>query len=440
MSTSTPEHSNTSTKHVILYGFLALSLVREKEQDVAAIAIYHFKDTVEVYYTKNTMKQADVDHANELAELIRSTAKDCLNTIDFFDQYFELILRNCKGKFMRRFGDFKHEVTRPKPQDEIVPCSAADLLNTFAGLFSSHTPFSVRNKADKDACSFSETGNLYEGLHILLNAVIDNIYALQTYDEYIVFAAHAYIIAQSSVTRALVEATPPLGRLVEACEKFGLYFRGATRLYNAISQSSEARVKYSTFSLNKIDPLPSKQVHVETDWYYILQCIYFRETGRIIPVSKATFTRHYARSLKTYEQYPLQPYLPHCETTLITELTKTRGTTELGVSKACCGCCTAFIDGFNQHRRDHSESAWVVGGCHGKIYNWLPVSSVDGSSRAGMDSVRRWLQRAIVTIINESAYRSTTESPTYISSPDLDEGPASASVYKIRRMCISGLC
>jgi len=100
LSTSTPEHSNTSTMHVILYG-LALSLIREKEQDVAAIAIYNFKDTVEVYYTKNTMKHADIEHANELAELIRSTAKDCLNTTDFFNKYFELILRNCREKFMR---------------------------------------------------------------------------------------------------------------------------------------------------------------------------------------------------------------------------------------------------------------------------------------------------------------------------------------------------
>lgn len=151
----------------------------------------HFKDTVEVY-TKNTMKHADIEHANELAGLIRSTAKDCLNTTDFFNKYFELILRNCREKFI--FGDFKNEVsTRPVPQDEIVPCSSSDLLKTFAGFVSNQTPFTVRNKADKDACTFSETGNLYEGLQILLNAVIDNIHSLQGYDDYIVFAAHYYM-------------------------------------------------------------------------------------------------------------------------------------------------------------------------------------------------------------------------------------------------------
>ena len=48
VSRSTPQDFNMSNKHIILYGFLSLSLVREREKDVAAIIIYHLKQAVEV--------------------------------------------------------------------------------------------------------------------------------------------------------------------------------------------------------------------------------------------------------------------------------------------------------------------------------------------------------------------------------------------------------
>jgi hypothetical protein len=60
-----------STKHQILYGFLALALVRNAKEDVAAVAVHVLKSGVVVHYCKNRVDEADLSHAAELAGLIR---------------------------------------------------------------------------------------------------------------------------------------------------------------------------------------------------------------------------------------------------------------------------------------------------------------------------------------------------------------------------------
>src|SRR5271169_2781369 len=52
-------------KHIILYNWVALSLVREAHADVAAVAGYEFKDAPSrVYHAKNNLNSSDVAHAN----------------------------------------------------------------------------------------------------------------------------------------------------------------------------------------------------------------------------------------------------------------------------------------------------------------------------------------------------------------------------------------
>src|SRR5438046_9072608 len=60
------------SKHIILYNWIALSLVREAYADVAAVAAYKFKDKPSrVYYGKNNLNSSDIAHANEFADLVR---------------------------------------------------------------------------------------------------------------------------------------------------------------------------------------------------------------------------------------------------------------------------------------------------------------------------------------------------------------------------------
>jgi hypothetical protein len=61
------------TNRLILYRFLALLLVRDKEADVAALAVYHTSEKLQVYWTKNTVVQDDEEHALAIQKLVVDT-------------------------------------------------------------------------------------------------------------------------------------------------------------------------------------------------------------------------------------------------------------------------------------------------------------------------------------------------------------------------------
>ena len=97
-----------SPEHFILFSFIVSSLVIDAECDVNVVAIYHFKEKVEVYDAKNWVRRLqDIKHAEEFAQIVRKTTarNDICET--FQDQYFSLILHYAKPKFMKRFANFK---------------------------------------------------------------------------------------------------------------------------------------------------------------------------------------------------------------------------------------------------------------------------------------------------------------------------------------------
>ena len=48
-------------KHLVLYNFIALSLVRKARGDVCTVALYQSPTSVEVYYSKNRPRGVDAD-------------------------------------------------------------------------------------------------------------------------------------------------------------------------------------------------------------------------------------------------------------------------------------------------------------------------------------------------------------------------------------------
>jgi hypothetical protein len=61
-------------KQIILYNWIALSLVTEAHADVAAVAVYRFKDKPSrVYYAKNNLKPSDQAHAKELSSKVETS-------------------------------------------------------------------------------------------------------------------------------------------------------------------------------------------------------------------------------------------------------------------------------------------------------------------------------------------------------------------------------
>jgi hypothetical protein len=92
-----PDHDDQQKKHLILYNWIALSLVTD-EHDVAAIAVYQRQDSVYVYWTKNELTHEDVQHANEFAQLVREAACNRMQLVEFQRLYFELLYKNCFKK------------------------------------------------------------------------------------------------------------------------------------------------------------------------------------------------------------------------------------------------------------------------------------------------------------------------------------------------------
>jgi hypothetical protein len=85
---------------LIPYGFLALALARNAEQDVAAIAIYLTKSQVHMYYTKSEYLDSDDEQAKKLASLVRNTSRDpAIDEKTFYQRYFNIIIHGCSRIF-----------------------------------------------------------------------------------------------------------------------------------------------------------------------------------------------------------------------------------------------------------------------------------------------------------------------------------------------------
>src|SRR5947207_170560 len=111
------KYSATDSKHIIFYSWIALSLVRAAHADVAAVAVYRFKDRpARIYYAKNNLNSEDEVHAKEFADLIRLAASTKMSVEVFQTQYFTLLQKNCIGKLKRRVDALRASVSfREKP-------------------------------------------------------------------------------------------------------------------------------------------------------------------------------------------------------------------------------------------------------------------------------------------------------------------------------------
>jgi hypothetical protein len=132
---SVQEIADSSAKHVILYAFLALSLVRDAERDVAAVAVYQMKNRVHVYFTKNSLNDTDTTMAKRLVKLICDAARDrTIESRDFHEHYFRYITESCASKFNKRFDQMTMNILKSKRDGDLMPSTTADLENLLASL------------------------------------------------------------------------------------------------------------------------------------------------------------------------------------------------------------------------------------------------------------------------------------------------------------------
>jgi hypothetical protein len=133
-----------------------------------------------------------------------------------------------------------------------------------------------------------------------------------------------------------LEATTSLHSVDSFCSKIREYFRGVTKPFGAITNTTTVtRSKYSTLKIIKVQPDQPLQLSMDSDWFDVLQIVYFRETGEVIPVTKTPFRDTFETGITDYEKNLVQTFTPLCETTLLRRLVHTRST-PIGASEDCC--------------------------------------------------------------------------------------------------------
>ena len=418
---------NEVPKHFVLFSFIALSLVIDDKYDVAAVAIYHFKEKVEVYYAKNWVRRPqDIKHAEEFAQIVRKTAagKDTCET--FQDQYFSLILRNAKPKFMKRFSSFKDAILQDIHDLGVLPPYAVDLMKMLRDLCDAKTPSVIRNNADREAAAFSKVGSIHVGLVNTLEACKSAVTAPESMCDYMRLSAYAYIIGTSSIIQDIVQQRQTLKNFLHCVQKFGMYYRGSIRLYSAITANTNCRKMYSSFELIGIDPPEDLRLVMENDWWKVLNVVYYRHTDCAIPITRGQFTGRYGGAVRDYEKHPCQRFEQHCEITLLRHLSLSHGPAELGISKACCPMCFKFINGVNAFRKRNGLNLWILGQRHSQIYNWRCESTDangerDLSLEAGAKATRRLVRKQIVRLVHSCQIKKRVQSPVYDVVPEINE-------------------
>jgi hypothetical protein len=107
--------------HSILYSLLALVIVSNAKEDVAAVTAYQKRDSITFFYTKNDLSQSTIDHVEKLASLTKTAARDTnMKSIEFEKIFIRRVFAYCKPKIQRRLSDLWDRLTKTKPTNDIV--------------------------------------------------------------------------------------------------------------------------------------------------------------------------------------------------------------------------------------------------------------------------------------------------------------------------------
>jgi hypothetical protein len=425
-------------EHTILFFLLALVAVQRKDGDVAAIAAYAYKDSITLFYTKNDLTKEDKDHVQSLVRLVQNAAKDTQTTrLQFNERMFQLVVPYCSGKLFDRLNALQSELKRKKKPTETVPSSAEDLIARYTSLKCDATaPQETKTASDREAKRNSKSQNIYDGLiktfESLQKEVCDRDLSKLSPSEIVAIAAHSYIVGYASINLEIVADSPLLVKIIRSAQKVGDYFRCATRLYRAIVQSHNTRRRFSKINVIAIDPPEPQYRSLQLDWYHVLECVWYRHVGGFLPITRGQFMSKYATGLRKYAEWGEQKFVAHAEVTLITSLVEVHRMhpTVIGVSKSCCGLCTAFISGVNNYRASRNYTTWEPPGSHGNHYNCQIPNVSEGSLLAGAREVNDYINLRIIGLVRDCIPVNKTETPPQWSGSESGESPT-ASLYPL---------
>ena len=289
-------------KHLHLYNFIALALVRKAQGDVCSVAVYQSNTAVELYYAKKTHRGAnaadefrkDLEHAKQLKEIVRAVAKSKITENAFRSEFFAAVFENCKEKLSRRIASLLQATTGPSANSRKP--SVIDEMECIAT--SAVLPVIPSTEADIQAIKFSKRENLPEAVMHVLFTLVSKINSIsQYYDQtedklklnlsfctatqILRISALAWIAGQSSIVNTMVRRTrsPGIAKLVSCLRKLGAYYRGLELLYRAI-MDSKLNAKYQALLFKRIPSPEPETPSLCPEWYKAMDIIYHRERSR----------------------------------------------------------------------------------------------------------------------------------------------------------------
>ena len=399
------KYGEYDAKHIILYNWIALSLVRERHADVAAVAVYRLKGKpTRVYYAKNNLTPADEAHAKEFAELVQFAASTTISIVEFQKKYFSLIHKNCLGKLKRRVDNLRASVSlRAKPLKDrdgnlILTPSQGDQLRTLLqkAIDTNATPPFRRNRPDVDALNLiPDTNNIFVALLKILDSMKLFMASEETADMLENLCGHCFIIGSSGTLEEITRSNRPAHHVVEVARKLGEYYRGIARLFYLLADD-HMRASLSTFEFFSVPSTPNRNVELCRNWYHIIETVYVRVEGQNMRVARDKLYAALQSEIIAYAKYN-GGFIRHAEINLIEYLMKNNlSPTVIGISKLSCILCNAWIDSLN---RDNVMK-WKVNGCHGRFYAWARDLNAGPMTAAAEANVKNVVYRELVNLVS----------------------------------------
>jgi len=114
-----------------------------------------------------------------------------------------------------------------------------------------------------------QCGNLYDGLqHILANLIEHLPSTRDSARQMAQQSHHAYLFSHSYLIVNTSKARPELLPLLETCQKYGEYFRGAIRVYDSVTNAKHRFEEIRVTALGSIEPTT---VTLHKDWFDALK-------------------------------------------------------------------------------------------------------------------------------------------------------------------------
>ena len=431
--------TDSEKKHLILYNWIATSIVREKAADVAAVAAYVFNDArgTQVYYSKNSITTEDELHVQQFAQMIQAAAKNPISLQEFQAQYFDLMYRNCGPKLLRRLGELKDVLNFKEKSIKMTETTTYSpgksyqdqLQRLLENMIKIKSP-TTRSKANADleALKLASSDDVFVALLSVFKSLISYSKSPPSAEMFKNLSGQCWIIGRSEILKQLSQTNYFVNAITNVARKLGDYYRGTSRMHGLFYHPAWA-TSFQTFRFLPVPCVDVRRVDLCADWYHVVETIYARVKGRPINITRGGLYSHLQKMLAGYCTWEGM-FIRHAEVQLIEYLINKRfPPTIIGISKMCCAPCNAWISNMNLHY----IRKWRVTGCHGRYYTWARDTNPGAKTASAEDSVKELVYRELVEFI-ELFIPDGGESPSH-QFEDRDDAP---QAYHTRLVQSSG--